>query len=462
MNQLRSSIGAHLKRHRALLVPIAVAAMLRFGLMVAAYLLTGTQVMTQGDTASYLAPGANLIFHGTFASVIGGLPEIDRTPGYPIFAMLSGMAFNHVLLTVVCQILISLISLTLIWRIANRSFPNTNAGMIAAWFYAVEPVSILYTVRLMPETLFVLLLLAMIDRLLSFHSTGRLSAICESGIALAAATYVRPASYYLVFALAAELAVMASRHRGYWWKAPAVLLATVLPLQALWQARNWIETGYDGYSSIVEKNLYFFQSAEVTAELQHNSLGDEQKKIGYPDEAAYLAVHPEQQHWSPAERLRFMRIQSLQIIAQHRGLYFGTHLRGVAVVAFTPCATELLQLLRLYPKDNEMPRRILNQGIFKSMGLIVSTHPAIAAFMALWEAFLLTLYGLAIRGILNPNKDRIAISILGGIALYFLLISGGAQAVGRYRLPVIPGLCILAAGGLASLQNKTRDRFDPA
>jgi hypothetical protein len=42
------------------------------------------------------------------------------------------------------------------------------------------------------------------------------------------------------------------------------------------------------------------------------------------------------------------------------------------------------------------------------------------------------------------------------------LISGGAQAVGRYRLPIIPELCILAGGGLAAVEKKRARSKSPA
>jgi hypothetical protein len=73
------------------------------------------------------------------------------------------------------------------------------------------------------------------------------------------------------------------------------------------------------------------------------------------------------------------------------------------------------------------------------------------------------LYLSAMRGCLGVDRIRPAMLTLIGIALYFLLISGGAQAVGRYRLPLMPELCILAAGGLTlSRKRKLRSHNSPA
>ena len=465
MRAVRQISTQWMRNNRGLLLAILVCALLRIALMVAAFALTGTRVMTQGDTASYLEPGRNLLLHGAYTSEAFSqpFPEIDRTPGYPLFTMLTGMIFNNVLLTVIAQIILSIGSLLLVHRIARQTFPDRRAGTIAAWLFAIEPISILYTVRLMPETLFVFLLLAVIERLIAFHKTVKLSSVAAAGILLAAATYVRPVSYYLVFPLAAALLFTAPRLRGYKWKAPALLLISILPWLAAWQLRNWAETGYSGFSSIVEKNLYFYQSAEVSAELQHISLAAEQQKLGYQDEASYIAVHPEQRAWSQAQRLHFMRAESVKILSTHRALYLKTHIAGVAVVAFTPCASEFLELVDLYPNPETMPRRILNEGVLSSVKNVMLAHPGVTMTMAVLEAFLLLLYALAARGVFSYRAATVPLLTLIGIALYFLLISGGAQAVGRYRLPVMPELCILAAGGLAAFQRKEkRGHHSPA
>jgi hypothetical protein len=426
-------------------VPLIIAAFLRLALMVTAFARTGTQVMTQGDTSSYLEPGLNLIRHGIFSTA--GQPEIDRTPGYPLFAMLTGMAFSNVLLTVIAQIFLALASMLVLRKIADRLYPGSNLGVRAAWLYAFEPLSILMTARLMPETLFVLLLLSAVERILAFQSTFRLRCLAVSGVLLAAATFVRPVSYYLGFLLAAGLAITAPK-MSLRWKAPAVLLLCFIPWLAAWQIRNAVETGYNGFSSIVEKNLYFFQSAEVTAETQDISIESEQKILGYPDDSDYLAHHPEQVNWTRAERLHYMRTQSTQILANHPALYLRTHIKGVAVVAFSPCATEWLQLLGAYPNPESMPRRILNEGVVRSIWRVVLAHPGVMLLMAVFEALLLILYALAMRGFLQPSFNKLAASTLLAIALYFLFISGGAQAIGRYRLPIMPILCLFAAIGL--------------
>jgi hypothetical protein len=209
--------------------------------------------------------------------------------------------------------------------------------------------------------------------------------------------------------------------------------------------------------------LYFFQSAEITADLQHISIEAEQKKLGYLDDDAYFAMHPEQRAWPRFERLRFMRARSTQILARHPLLYLKSHFKGVLIVAASPCATEWLQMLGLYPNPESMPRRILNEGVAASVKRIVLAHPGVMWAMAVFEAFLLTIYGLAFRGLLRTPRVHLAAMTLLGVAAYFLFIAGGAQAVGRYRAPVMPILCLFAAAGIpVSRAKEMRGHGGPA
>jgi hypothetical protein len=109
-----------------------------------------------------------------------------------------------------------------------------------------------------------------------------------------------------------------------------------------------------------------------------------------------------------------------------------------------------------------MPQRILDKGIVNSIRRMILNHPGVTLLMSVFEVVLVVLYALAVRGLCNQPHNRIAAATLLGIAVYFLLISGGAQAVGRYRLPVMPILCLFAAAGIPlSHKKQMRDPKAP-
>jgi len=427
---------------RRLAAPVSAAVALRVALLAATLVRTGTGIITSGDTASYLEPGRNLLLHGRFLT--GVLPEIDRTPGYALF--LAVVSLPGVAAAALVQVILSAFTVVLVWRLARAVFDDDRIPLTAAWLFAFEPVSIIYSVRLMPETFYLALLLLSLERMVVFLRGRCLRTLAASGLWLAAATFVRPVSYYLPVALALGLFAMMMRLPGLRWKAPAVLLLSVVPWLAVWQVRNLLETGYGGFSSIVVRNLYFYQAAEVAARVEHRFFSDVQSALGYPDEQAYFARHPEQTDWSQARRVAFMGSEAHRILAAHPGTVLKVQLEGSAVVAFTPCAADLLRLLGAYPKDG--PRRVVNEGPLRSAIRIAQVHPWEAALMAALELALLGYYLLAARGALSRSARREVLWLLIGVSLYFLAVSGGAQAVGRFRLPVMPAVWVFAAAGL--------------
>ncbi|MGO9778000.1 MAG: ArnT family glycosyltransferase [Terracidiphilus sp.] len=422
--------------------PVAAAAGVRFLLLGAALARTGSSVIASGDTASYLEPGRNLLLHGHF--ITGALPEIDRTPDYPLFLALFSLAGPAT--AALAQVLLSAFTVLLVWRLARAVFAEERVALLAAWLFAFEPVSVIYSVRLLPETLFLALMLLSLERLAVFLRGRNLWVLAQAGLWLAAATFVRPISYYLPAALALGLFVVFARIPGLRWKAPAALLLSVLPWFAAWQLRNTIETGFGWFSSIVARNLYFYQAAEVEARVAHRPFVEVQSGWGYPDEQSYLARHPEQAGWDQAHRIVFMRSEAARVLVAHPGTALTVQLQGAAVVAFTPCAAELLRLVGISPQDG--PKRVVDEGPVRSALWLVRAYPGPAAVMAALELVLLALYLLAARGALSGCARREVLWLLLGVSLYFLAASGGAQAVGRYRLPVMPVVCVFAAAGL--------------
>jgi hypothetical protein len=63
--------------------PVAAAFGIRAAFMALLVARNGTGALALGDTNSYLIPGRNLLLHGGF--VADGVPNLLRTPGYPIF-----------------------------------------------------------------------------------------------------------------------------------------------------------------------------------------------------------------------------------------------------------------------------------------------------------------------------------------------------------------------------------------
>jgi hypothetical protein len=446
--------------------PLIAAAAIRFTLLAVALYRGGIENLIDSDTSSYLEPGRNLLLHGRFYA--DGVPDLVRTPGYPLFLAITSL--GGMPSTAVIQVILSVFSVLLVWKLGRTAFGDERIALIAAWIFAFEPISIIFSVDLLSETLFLALLLLSMERIAEFLRGRSLRVLAMAGLWLTAATFVRPVTYYLPFALAVGLFIVLARVPGLRWKAPAVLLISVLPWLVAWQIRNKIETGYSGFTSAMELNLYFYDAAGVIARIENRDLFDVNKELGiirftnnsqqfylYPP---YLALHPEQAGWNQGQRLAFMRSEAMRIIRAHYGVFLHECLRSFFRIIFEPGAGLYYGLL--YP---DAPNHVIglarDKGIAREMIELANAYPWVAVEKAAFAVVLLGLYLFAARGILRVGMHNACVWLLLGISLYFIAIStmAGVQNAGaRFRLPIMPFVCILAAAGVRSTKALARGK----
>jgi hypothetical protein len=442
--------------------PIIAAAVSRLGLMSLVIARNGVIALSQADTMSYLEPGRNLLLHGRFMA--DGVPDLVRTPGYPLFIAITSLA--GVPAAAVANVILSVFTVVLVWKLGREVFHEERIALGAAWIFAFEPISITNSILLLSDTLFLFFLLLSMERLVVFLQGRRLRVLAIAGLWLAAATYVRPVTYYLPIALALGLFVALVRVPSLRWKAPAVLLISVLPWLSIWQIRNWVETGYTGFSSVREINLYYDSAADVTAHVEHRPFLAVRRELGYFDfnnysgqfylSQPYLALHPEQAGWSQGQRLAFMHSEAIRVISAHYGIYLRV------------CLTSLFRLL--IDRGSGSIDSLMNppdpaylHGLLKDNGLaggaiaLAKAYPWVAVEKAAFAVALLGLYLFAARGVycttlgvFRGSMRSACLWLLLGTAFYFLAITAagtGSIEVSRLRLPVVPVVCIFAAAG---------------
>ena len=450
--------------------PVIAAALVRLALMASLIARFGTGALLQSDTFSYLEPGRNLLLHGRF--IADGVPDLVRTPGYPLFLAIVSLA--GMTAAALANVILSVFSVILVWRLGRTAFGDERIALGAAWIFAFEPVSFTDSVVLISETLFLALFLLSMERLAEFLRGHRLRVLAAAGLWLAAATFVRPIAYYLPFALALGLFLVLAHipslppqrqepvagDPGLRWKAPAVLLISVLPWLAAWQMRNWVETGYKGFSSITEINLYLDEAADVIANVEHRNffdVGQELGNIGFTDNSGqfylfppYLARHPEQAGWSQGQRLAFMRSEALRIIRSHFGLYLHSCLVTIYKTLFDTGAGHI-DALATQGSPVHISALLKNEGVERGAVRLAKVYPCLVVEKIAFAVFLLGLYWFAALGAVRCGMHNACLWLLLGTSLYFLAVTGAASAApiagGRFRLPVMPAVCILAAAG---------------
>jgi hypothetical protein len=234
-----------------------------------------------------------------------------------------------------------------------------------------------------------------------------------------------------------------------------VFASTLAP----WMLRNSKVAGYRGFSAISDVSLYFYSAAAVLAKLEHKSFAAEQEEMGFWDNQRYLEVHPEQKTWSPAQIFHFMAAESQRIISRHLPSYLLIHARGFLIFLFDTEATVILKAVHLYPESGGLLSRTVDEGLFRGVMWLLRQYPIVAAAFFVLGIQLLLYYGLALLGL---RHLPVAVGcFFVSLVLYFLLVSGGPAAVGRFRAPIMPLICISAGVGLAKWRSAREARPAP-
>ena len=257
-----------LSRNKARIWLVAIlllAGGLRVGLLVAAHDSTTREVMRRcatPDSTDYVRL-AGEIQKGQFCTKYGR-GEIFRTPGYPLWvsALLdtspgdeAEVAMNTVspapfglrlIGLLLAQIAIDLVTVWLGYLLARRLSLSRRVGLFAALILATSPLLIASSVRVLSDTLFLLLFTAAILLLLRWVIRRRGAMVIDLqfvGVLIAAGAYVRPVG--LVFAAGIVLGLFAIRR----WRGALVLAMIGAVLCGPWVMRNVRQEGYWGFSS---------------------------------------------------------------------------------------------------------------------------------------------------------------------------------------------------------------------
>jgi 4-amino-4-deoxy-L-arabinose transferase-like glycosyltransferase len=412
--------------------------------------ISGTSAFFNPDTGHYVL-AADSLRHGSFS--INGVPEIFRTPGYPVFLVEAVASGKVVLVALLENFLFATFTAWLVWTIAANLFPGTRAAWWAVILYCFEPLGFLYSQQIVSETAFTMLLLLFVWMFLRFLESPTHGRLLLSAVVLAAATYIRPVSLYLAFVLSMVLLLFP---RGLPFgkrivRALVFPLAFLLPL-APWVARNAVMAGYPGFSSSGDWNLYFCSAAAVQAKLEGRGFAETQIAMGANNDDLYFRLHPERRVWTPGRVARAWGSEARSTIRAHWLLYLPIHAKGMAIVTLEPGASQILKLFRLYPESGGLLTRVQDEGFVRATLWLLRQYPMAMFVLPLLAAQMALYYGLALLGLRRLPSAVTATFLV--MAVYLVVVSGMPAAVARYRVPLMPLVCVCAGGAIARYREK--------
>jgi 4-amino-4-deoxy-L-arabinose transferase-like glycosyltransferase len=436
------------------LVPILfLAFIMRIAVPLTVILTTGDySLFYTPDSFTYIKPAEELLSHGRFYSK--GLPELFRTPGYPLF-LIPGILFGRVeTVTIALQIILGCLTTYLVFRVALTLFDDARIAAWGAFAYAIDPVSILYASKLLSETLSAFLTILFVYCLLKYFKTESHKSLLLASILLAFSVYVRPAGYFLPVVIVMLLLTWSLRKRKTVLFAHTLsfLLCSFLII-GLWQLRNQRETGYSGFSSVSDYNLYCYQAASVRAVQERVPYYEMQRSMGCPDKEIYLRNHPEQTSWGRGKIYHFMGREGLQIITRKPVTYLLIHAQGMVRTLIDPGITEYLIMFKRYSWTGGLLGQVLDQGLLATFKGFARTMPIFFFLsLTLMGLYLAASFGSGVVALFHRGFPYgISTAALLCILAYYLLVSGGPVGYHRFRLPIMPLVCVFSGYGLSLL-----------
>ncbi len=410
-------------------------------------------VFLEHDSPSYLGPADALFQEGRYDTQAGSnTPETLRTPGYPAWLAWVYLLFGKSAdVLIFSQIALFLGTLVLLYFLAESMFGSRTA-LPAVIFLALDPSSLSYTFKILTETLATFIVLGLAWFIFKFFESARRNVfgfLC--GLCLALATLVRPTFYYFLPVLLIVFAVFLVRGKVEKKKIVAALLITALPVVLLvggWQWRNLEKAGVFQITTIRGWVLYLGKGSQIYEDLHH---------VGWLEAEAALnrkliQKYPDWPSLSWEQKDAIFVAEGKKLIWEHPWLAVKGQLRHMAYFFFAPGTTS--SFFRMFDPGFKIENfKWFNKwNYFRTL---LTDHPVFLAGLILGAAYLAGVYGFLAAWAVSTWRSQESMPWKGThlaillLVLYIAALSSVGSGIDRYRVVVMPLLCLYAgAGGL--------------
>jgi hypothetical protein len=375
------------------------------------------------DSSTYLVPAANLAAGRGFIDA-AGRPDTLRTPGYPVLIvpfLLAGLNLKYLIVFQhAVAILVTIATSALLLRLTGNTIQAFLSGLILCLdFPFLNAANSILT-----ETCFTAALGVTCYLLFIAAPAGRrtLHLSAAAGLFAGASVLIRPIA--LLFFVPAVIFVVCTSFDNRLRRAFAFVVAfSILPVG--WTVRNYHEQGYLGVSSISG----FTMVLRGAAALAINDPGE--FEVNYADRIRQLkaqacedivrVLNNDCDAVTPSQRADYESRLGSKLVSTHPFAYVRVMARGTAIMMLGGDREHLSQLV----------------GRWATPIILSVTAPA---------------FGLALVGLGSFRRSHTRFACLAALTIgYFVLLSAGAEAYSRHRVPIDPMYAMLIAAGVGRL-----------
>ena len=388
------------------------------------------------DSRSYLEMADEVRRFGPFGDPVAS--DLHWTPGYPLFiAVVQNLTGTEFLGVVVAQLFGTAITCLLLVRIGTL-LGAPQAGMIGAYVYALSPNAAMWSLTIMSESLFALLLTLALWTWLRSRAEGRIGWVAATGGLLGLASLVRPIGLPLIGIWAAT-DLWGSWGAGNRRRGVARLVAMVGGLALIlapWVVRNWVTYGEAVFSRAPWNTLVRFNLAYVLAEVEEIDRNEaaiqlEGQVNSWADVWAFIRAHPTE----------FLEQQGRGIFRSSMGVESGAWARVVGLDLESQGSFGILTAVL---------RGRLSEAWRSAADLLRSGSGTVLLIGVLAVFHTLASYVAAGRVMFPGEASRTELGVVVACLLLtamYLLIAPGAAGQARFRVAAEPYLALLAGMG---------------
>jgi 4-amino-4-deoxy-L-arabinose transferase-like glycosyltransferase len=378
------------------------------------------------DSLSYTVPAANLSSGHGFTDIQGN-PETLRTPGFPILVSLFFFAGLDLKYLIVFQHLLRLLIIVSSAAFAFRIMGNQRVALLTGTVLCLD-LPFLESANVFMTEVFFTAILAVVLWLLWIipKNPKSYASTIVAGLISGASSLVRPVSLFFFIPASAYLLFTVGKFR---MRQTFTFLLAFLLLPLTWAARNYHETGYFTFSSISGSTMLLYRAAGTLAvgdpgEFSVNLQRRQAQLVAQACEQIKTASGKDCSQISIPERAIYYTRLGRTIVLTHPIDYAKVVLRGEAELILGGGLNRLTEITGIKPRAGKLVILIYTLPLlcFSLVGLFV-----------LWK------------------ENRQLFILIVFVAGYFILISGGAEAYSRFRVPVMPLYAFSAALGLDSM-----------
>jgi hypothetical protein len=384
------------------------------------------------DTPSYLIPADNLLQGQGFTDELHH-PEIRRTPGYPLLLAVFRVAPLRVEYLVFVQHALCVLLIVAVAVIAMRIACSPVVALVAALALCLD-LATLRIANLLLTEIASTVLIALAGWTLYWGMTKQAHGVLASataGVLGGCATLVRPIGILYFVPLSICLLLVLKRRALL----PIMVLVTsFLFLPLLWATRNSVEADYFGISTIGAEDILYYRAAGTLAIQEPGKYFDNILKvkgvlIGQTCAELEHAYERDCSQIAESQRAQYCTNKGLSIILKNPLSYLKSTLLALAYIIFGGGAEALSRISSVSPQ--------LAQYIV----LFFTVPEACLAIAGCWYWY---------------RRDRKLCYLLILTVAYFLIISAGAEAYSRFKVPVMPMYALLIGGGVAQIADSIR------